>query len=112
MVVTNQRGKQAYTSSDIGVSDFCDLVRFSFPLSAALMGTPTAAGFHSALSGAFGETQWLKQRQNRSVMVIHVPDAHSFIDHHDLGSADMMCFKGRQLYKVHRFPLSHYTSWK
>ena len=58
------------------------LVKFTFALWGALMGTPTAAGFHSPLSGALRESQGLRERerQSRSVMGKHVADTHSFID--------------------------------
>ena len=53
----------------------------------ALMGTPTAAGFHSQPSGGLKgksgiEREKAREResQSRSVMGIHVPDTHSFID--------------------------------
>lgn len=49
----------------------------------ALMGAPTAAGFHSPLNGALRESQRLRERVKkiRSVMGIHVSDiAYSFID--------------------------------
>lgn len=70
------------------------------------MGTPTAAGFHSALNGAdFRESQGFRESQNRRVMGIHVADTHSFIDLH---RHDVL--QGQT--KVYLFPLSHYISWK
>lgn len=88
------------------------LVKFTFTLWGALMGTPTAAGFHSPLSGAFRESQGLRERQSRSVMGIHVPGTHSFIDllwpwlHWHDGLQGQTTIQGLS------FPLSHYISWK
>lgn len=87
------------------------LVKFTFALWGDLMGTPTAAGFHSPLSGALTESQGLREGGKAGVWWEYMFPTHLLIST-DLGSIDMVGFKDRPLSKVYLFPFSHYISWK